>query len=171
MDKAAFCAAAAAALLAGCASFDGRGLVPGRSSAAEVETLMGAPAERLVRPDGETVLYFSRLPVGRAMFVVTIGRDGVMKSIEQRLTRENIAKLGVAGAWTKKEVRELFGPPGLTGRLALRPREWWEYKFRDYPDYEYRVLWVQFSDDGVVREVLDMLDPEEVKPGAGPHVH
>lgn len=166
MDKAAFCAAAAAALLAGCASFDGRGLVPGRSSAAEVEALMGAPAERLARPDGETALYFSRLPAGRAMFVVTLGRDGAMKSIEQRLTRQGFARI-VAGSSTKQEVREILGPPGGSGRLPRQAREWWEYKFRDFPDYEYRVLWVQFSDDGVVREVLDMLDPEEMKPDFG----
>ena len=39
--------AVAAAILAGCASFDGRGLEPGKSSAAEVVALMGAPAEKL----------------------------------------------------------------------------------------------------------------------------
>ena len=51
---------ALAALVAGCASFDGRGLVPGRSTQAEVESLMGAPVQRLALPDGETSLYFSR---------------------------------------------------------------------------------------------------------------
>ncbi|MFY9314550.1 MAG: outer membrane protein assembly factor BamE [Burkholderiales bacterium] len=164
MKRIAVCAAALAAFAGGCASFDGRGLAPGKSTAAEVEALMGAPAERLSLPNGDRALYFSRLPAGRAMFAVTIGQDGVMKSIEQRLARWNIAQIR-AGAWTRKEVRELLGPPGLSGRLALLPREWWEYKFRDDQDYQYRVLWVQFSDDGVVREVLDMLDPEFARPG------
>ncbi len=170
MNKAVSCAVVIAALLAGCASFDGRGLVPGKSTAAEVEALMGAPAGRLSLPDGGAALYFSRLPEGRAMFVVTIGSGGVMKSIEQRLTRQNVARIA-AGVSTEKEVRELLGPPGLAGRLALQPRAWWEYKMR--ADYEKRIVWVQFSDDGVVREVLDMLDPEEYspdggKPGGGP---
>ena len=129
---------------------------------------MGAPAERLPLPDGATALYFSRLPEGRAMFVVTIGSGGVMKSIEQRLTRQNVAKIA-ADASTMKEVRELLGPPGRAGRLALQPRAWWEYKMRS--DYEKRVVWVQFSDDGVVREVLDMLDPEEYSPGKGKGGH
>ncbi len=164
MNKAASCAVVIAALLAGCASFDGRGLAPGKSTAAEVEALMGAPAERLSLPDGETALYFSRLPEGRAMFVVTIGSGGVMKSIEQRLTRQNVAKIA-AGVSTQKDVRELLGPPGLAGRLALQPRQWWEYKMR--ADYEKRIVWVQFSDDGVVRELLDMLDPEEYSPNGG----
>ena len=153
----------AALLSSACASFDGRGLVAGKSTAAEVEAQMGVPVDRISLPNGDTVLYFSRLPAGRAMYAATIGADGVAKSIEQRITRQNIERI-LAGAWTKKEVRELLGPPALAGRLALKPREWWEYKFREYPDYEYRVLWVQFSEDGVVREVLDMRDPEFIRP-------
>lgn len=152
-------ALAGAALLAGCVSWSGS-LVPGKSTAAEAERLMGRPAQRVALPNGDTALYFSRLPYGRAMFVVTVGPDGVMKSIEQRLERANIAKI-VAGTWTKKEVSELFGPPGDTGRLPRQQREWWEYRF--FSDHQRRVLWVQYSDDGVVREVMDMIDPEDEK--------
>jgi len=148
-------AALIAVLVTGCASFDGRGLVPGKSTASEVRALMGTPSDSRALPDGNTALYFSRLPEGRAMFVAMIGSDGVLLTLEQRLTRENIGKL-VPGASTAKDVRELFGPPGLTGYLTLMPREWWEYRYRDYQDR--RVLWVQFSQDGVVREVLDMRD-------------
>jgi hypothetical protein len=161
MSKITACALAAA-LLGGCASFSGSSLVPGKSTAAEAEALMGVPAQKLTLPNGDSALYFSRQPAGRAMFVVTIGRDGVMKSIEQRLVPGNIAKI-VAGAWTKKEVRELLGPPAASGFLPRQQREWWEYKHGDYRPR--RVLWVQFSGDGVVREVLDMVDPEEVSPG------
>lgn len=150
-------------MLMACASFDGRGLVAGRSTAAEVGARMGATADRIALANGDTVLYFSRQPAGRAMYVVTLAPDGVMKSIDQRITRQNFAKI-VAGVWTGKEVRELLGPPALAGRLALQPRDWWEYKFREYPDYDYRVLWVQFSEDGVVRELLDMPDPEFSRP-------
>jgi hypothetical protein len=147
----------AAALAAGCASFDGRGLEPGKSTAAEVEALMGAPAHRVARPDGNTALYFSRLPEGRAVYVVTVGSDGVMKSIEQRLVRSSL-KFIFAGTSTMNDVRELFGPPGSEGRFERLARTWWEYKYVDY-DMR-RMIWVQFSDDGVVREVLDTTDPE-----------
>ena len=155
-------ASALAALAAGCASFYGRGLVPGKSTQAELEARMGAPAQRLALPGGETALYFSRLPEGRAVYVVTVGPDGVMKSIEQRLVRKNLARI-VAGASTREDVRGLFGPPGRSGHLALREREWWEYKYFDYE--ERRVIWVQFSRDGVAREVLDMLDWDYDKTG------
>ena len=70
------------AVLAGCASFNGGSLVPGQSTGADAEKLMGAPAQTLKLVNGDTALYFSRLPLGRAMYVVTVGPDGVMKSIE-----------------------------------------------------------------------------------------
>ena len=146
------------ALLAGCATFNGSELVPGKSTAADAETLMGQPSQRLKLANGDSALYFSRLPYGRAMYVVTAGPDGVMKSIEQRMEYANFAKV-VANSWTKKEVSELLGPPGSQGRFDRQQREWWEYRYRQQPDY--RVVWVQFSDDGVVREVYDTLDPEE----------
>jgi len=153
-------ALASAALIAACASFSGTGLVPGKSTGAEAERLMGRPAQRLSLPNGDSALYFSRQPYGRAVFVVTVGPDGVMKSIEQRMERENIAKI-VPNVWTKKEVAELFGPPGDRGRLPRQQRDWWEYRY--FLDYQRRVVWVQYSDDGVVREVLDMIDPEDEK--------
>ena len=150
-------AALAASLVAGCASFDGRGLAPGKSLEAEIVALMGTPSQKITLSNGDTALYFSRLPEGRAVYVVDVGPDGVMKSIEQRLVRANLRKI-VAGGSTMKEVRDLFGPPGRVGRLERQARTWWEYKYDDYD--QRRVIWVQYSDDGVVREVLDMIDSE-----------
>lgn len=154
-------AVVAAGLLAGCASFDGRGLVPGRSTMAEVEALMGAPDLRLALPGGDTALYFPRLLEGRMMFAAVIGPDGVMKSLEQRLERSNLAKV-VAGVSTREDVRILFGPPGRIGRLARQQREWWEYRYLDFADR--RVFWVQFSDDGLAREVIDLRERDEGRP-------
>lgn len=144
--------AAATAALAGCASMDGSSLVPNKSTAAEVEALMGAPAERLERADGSRVLYYPR---ARQTYAVVLGKDGLVRAVEERVTRANIAKL-VAGQTATKEVRELFGPPERAVRMERLQRDVWEYPYRYYD--EYRVLWVQFSGDGLVREVLDMLD-------------
>jgi len=158
-------AAVLTAMLAGCASFNGGGLVPGQSTGAEAEKVMGAPAQSLKLANGDSALYFSRLPFGRAMYVVTVGPDGVMKSLEQRMTYATFAKV-VANSWTKKEVAELLGPPGRQGRYDRQKRDWWEYRYYLMPDY--RVVWVQFSDDGVVREMFDMLDPDEERKKEGP---
>ena len=62
--------------LAACASFDGRGLVPGQSTAADVESVMGAPAETRKMANGETWLYYPRQPYGRVTFVARLGPDG-----------------------------------------------------------------------------------------------
>ena len=151
-----------AALVAGCASFDGSGLVLGKSTESEVRVLMGTPSQTLELPGGQKALYFSRLPEGRMMFVATIDSDGILCTFDQRLTRQNIAWL-VAGTSTKKDVLGHFGPPGDVGRYPRLEREWWEYKYFDYQDR--RILTVQFSDDGIVREALDMRDWAYEPPG------
>ena len=147
-----------AVFLAGCAAFDGRGLVPGKSTAAEAEALMGPPAQVLPLPEGGKALYFSRMPEGRAVFEVDVNAQGVITSMEQKLTRPHIWEL-VNGTSTKDDVLKLFGPPGRLSYLALKEREVWEYKYQDYQDY--RILYVQFSGDGVAREVLDLRDPSK----------
>jgi hypothetical protein len=151
------------ALFAGCASFNGSGLVPGKSTRAEVEASMGRPAEVLSRPNGDTLLYYSRLPFGREIYVATVGSDGVLRGIEQRLTRQNIAK--VASGAQAKEVRELLGPPFRVVRMTRMARDVWEYPWREIEDR--RMLWVQFSNDGQVREVIEMHDYES-DPPSGP---
>jgi outer membrane protein assembly factor BamE (lipoprotein component of BamABCDE complex) len=151
------------ALLAGCASFSGSSLVPGKSTRAEVEATMGRPADVLSRPNGDTLLYYSRLPFGREMYVATVGPDGVLRGIEQRLTRQNVAR--VAAGAQAKEVRELLGPPFRAVRMERMQRDVWEYPWREIEDR--RILWVQFSNDGQVREVIEMHDYES-DPPSGP---
>ena len=145
-------------LLSGCASFSESDLLPGKSTTADAERSMGRADQQIRLANGDTALYFSRQPLGRTMYVATFGPDGAMKSKEQRMQYGYFAKV-VANSWGKKEVGELLGPPWRTGRLDRQKRDWWEYRYRQ--DMDYRVVWVQFSDDGVVREMMDMLDPDE----------
>ena len=152
------------ALLSGCASFDGRGLVAGKSTALEIQALMGEPADRLKRTGGDTLWYYSQLPFGRQVYVVTIGADGVMQAIEQTLTRANVDKI-VRDTSTRDQVRELFGPPYRSTRAAFKPLEVWEYPWREITDK--RILWISFSDDGVVREIIEMRDDANDSPGKG----
>jgi hypothetical protein len=158
-------ATCAALFVAGCASYDGRGLAT-NSSAAQVESTMGPPAMRVAAADGGSVLYYPRGPLGRHSYAVTIGPDGAMRGIDQRLTMANINRLQV-GTTTAKEVRELFGPPHpqLVSRLALSKREVWEYPWLDYQ--EKRILWVQFSEDGILREAMNSRDDYHESPGSG----
>jgi hypothetical protein len=155
----------ASALLLGCASYSGRGLVPGQSTAADVEALMGKPAERIETPGGGSVLYYPRGPYGRQTYAVVLRADGKVQAVEQRLTDENIAKL-VTGTTTSKQVREIFGPPPKTTSIPRLQRDVWEYPMDNMT--QPRILYVQISADGIVREVLKMEDySAEAPSGSG----
>jgi outer membrane protein assembly factor BamE (lipoprotein component of BamABCDE complex) len=134
----------------------------GKSTAAEIQALMGTPVERQAYP-GETVWWYPRGPAGWHSYAVYVGSDGSLKRIEQRLTVENVRKV-VPNTWTKKEVRELFGPPFMVSTLPRLQREVWEYQLLEV-DFKWN-LWVQFSPDGVVREVLQVRHPAMDPPGA-----
>ena len=143
---------AAVVIAAGCASFDGRGLVAGQSTVADVERIMGAPAEKR-QVGGETWLYYPRQPFGRKTFVARVGTDGRLIALEQRLTDENIAKL-VPNTTRAEQVRDLFGPPWSAVNFARQDRTTWTWHMRHFGDPGVPVsLNVQMSPDGVVREV------------------
>src|SRR3981081_591749 len=106
----AFPVAVVAIVVAGCGSYSGRGLVPGQSSAAQVEAVMGPAADKRPGPDGETVLWYPRMPYGDGTYAARVGADGRLIAIEQRLTGEIIARLE-RGKTTTDQVRDLVGPP------------------------------------------------------------
>ena len=141
-------------LLAACASYDGSTLVPGKSTAADVEALMGPPDEKLASAGGSSAWFYTR-PSAGLTYAVTLGSDGIVRGVEQRLTEENIAKLEI-GVSTQQTVRALFGPPNNTTYFERQQREVWGYKYRVVA--ERMVLWVRFSNDGVAREVLKSID-------------
>jgi len=155
-------AAILAFLLAGCASFDGRGLVAGQSTAKDVEVLMGVPTERIKLPDGDTAWYYPRQPTGRMMYAVRMSPDGVMRSREQLLTEQNIARL-YRDTTTREQARVIVGPPWRTSRLERQARDVWEYYMFNAGLEEY-FLYLQFSYDDVLREVMML---QEYKPSGG----
>ena len=147
-----------ALLLAGCASFDGRGLMPGSSSAAEVESVMGAPAEKRQVANGETWYFYPRQPYGRMTFVARIAPDGRLIALEQRLTEEYVGKL-VRDRSRSDDVLALFGRPYERMSSARMDRETWTWHMRRYTNRA-AGLHVQLSPDGVVREYY-MIDEDD----------
>ena len=140
-------------MLAGCASFDGRGLAPGQSSATDVERVMGAPADKR-QVGGETWYFYPRQPYGRAMYVARVAPEGRLVALEQRLTDANVAKI-VPNATRAQDVRDLLGPPWTAVQYAGVDRAVWTWWMRRYGDPGVPVeLVVQMSPDGVVREVF-----------------
>jgi len=144
-------------LAAGCASYSGAGLVPGVSSESDVEAVMGAPAEVRQAPGGGRVLWYPRMPYGDGSYAAMIAADGKLLSVEQRITEENISHI-VLGRSTEDDVRSIVGPPYRVDQFPRMGREIWTYKQQVFPFP--KALFVQFSPDGVAREVYYMDDPE-----------
>jgi len=162
MKATAIVACTAVLLAGGCASYDGAGLVPGRSTAQEVEALMGPPAERIAAADGTATWFYPRGPFGPHTYAVQLSAGGVVRSVEQVLTLQNIAKIRL-GETTAKQVRALIGPPWRTAHLDRQQREVWIYNIVDQIDTPH-ILSVQMSSDGVVREVVTTRAPGLDKP-------
>jgi hypothetical protein len=143
-------------LLGGCAAINGHGLVPGQSTAKDVEALMGAPADRITVSGGDTVWYYPRQPFGRETYAVRLTSAGVVRSVDQLLTEQNLKNL-VPGVTTGSQVREILGPPWKISRLDRVQRDVWEYNMINATGWDY-FLYVQLSGDGIVREVLLLKD-------------
>ena len=157
-------------MLAGCASFEGRGLVPGQSTAADVEALMGRAADKRPAAGGETVYYFPRLPWGYATYAARIAADGTLVALEQRLTAENIDRLK-PGVTRGEEVRDLLGPPFEPMKQALTGNEIWTYPMRIPGHPTPKWFLAHISPDGVLREKYVIDDPHWVPQDTPRHRH
>ena len=145
-------------LAAGCASYDGRGLVPGQSTVADVEALMGRADDKRPAAGGETVYYYSRLPYGNATYAARIAPDGKLIALEQRLTLENMDKLK-PGVTRAEEVLDLLGPPYRPMKQASTGVEIWTYPFL-VPGFRVpRWCLAHISPDGILREKNMIDDP------------
>jgi hypothetical protein len=137
-------------VLSGCAADTGRGLVPGQSTEAQVEALMGPSMDRRQK-GGETVRFYRRS--GRDNLAARFGADGKLIALEQRLTEENVALLKPDRS-RAEDVRDLLGPPYRISKYPLSQREVWTYPMPPIAGIVYpRILNVEISADQVVREL------------------
>jgi hypothetical protein len=146
--------------LSACAPFalsGSGGISPGTSAAKDVEASMGQPAEKLALANGDSLWFYPQNRAGRQTIAVRISRDGIVRSIEERLEPDNFSRI-VAGVTTTAQAHELLGPPYRIGHLPLLQRDVWEYLFYDKMAAK-QILSLQFSSDGVVREVNITRDP------------
>jgi hypothetical protein len=152
--------------LGGCASFDGRGLVPGQSSERDVVAVMGTPAEKEPVENGDTIYWYPRHPWGMVSYAARIDADGRLVALEQRLTGDNIDKV-VRGKSTAKEVHDLLGPPWRPEHYARLQRDIWTYPMRVAGRALPQWFLVQLSPDGVVRETYLIDNPHFVPRDGG----
>lgn len=158
-----FAASLLALLIAsGCATFDGSHLVPGNSTAAEVQATMGNPAERT--PAGANVLWWYPRQLSRDNYAVIVGPDNIVKGVEQRLTEANLKNI-VVGQTTPQDLRALLGPPHFVTRYRWRDGDSWEYLMNGGLGNstgsidDWMILSVRFDGTGIVRDVTYIADP------------
>ncbi len=145
------------ALLAGCATYGGRGLVPGKATLDDVAREMGKPALRWSNPDGSQQLAYPRGPEGYATFMVLVAPDGTLKSIENVLDERHFAAVK-AGNTDRDEILRMFGPPREKIDFPARNDETWEYRFRDVYTFPARFIVVFDKATWLVKETMQFSD-------------
>jgi hypothetical protein len=141
-------------LLAACASYDGRGLRPGESGAEQVLAVMGSPALRWTDADGAQQLAYPRGPAGFHTFMVRIGPDGRLRSIENVLDLSHLAQ--VLPGMSKDQVLRTLGPPDetLTVYFPARDELAWDWRFNEGFPQPMRMIVLFDASAGTVRSTL-----------------
>jgi hypothetical protein len=134
-------------VLAGCASYDGRGLRPGASPEAEVRALMGPPALELATPDGGKRLAYPKGPLGTQTFMIDIGRDGIFQDNRQVLSDDVFN--GIRPGLTREDILYRIGPPGETMQFDRTATTSWDYRYVDTWGY-LAMFSVTFDANGIV---------------------
>ena len=136
------------ALLAGCASYSGRGLKPGIASETEVKNVMGEPAATWEMPVG-SVWAYPRGPLGLETFLVRFNESGKLVLIEQVLDDERFAQ--IIPGMTQDDVLHLIGPSvQIKVTYPRTDTTSWDYRYRD--DWSNSALFsVIFDQAGLVK--------------------
>lgn len=139
-------------LISSCSSYSGYGLHKGVSSLDDVERIMGQPAMRWQNPDNSSQLVYPRGPIGLHTYMVFIGKDGKLQSINNVLDPKVFA--GIRPGTTKEQVLRALGPPGWTTYYPARDALEWEWRFCNVWNEAARFDVLFDNTSGIVRATL-----------------
>lgn len=143
------CGLVALLALAACDYFATRELEPGVSTAEDVRARFGTPGMEWRNDDGSVTWEYSRQPEGTQCYMVTIGPDGVMRSIEQVLNESGFAR--IQRGMTGNEVRRILGKPATRQYFELARDTVWSWRIEPpSPSSERTYFTVHFNADGRV---------------------
>ena len=150
---------AGAALVAGCASYDGRGLQPGVSSVDEVVSVMGKPAMQWKDPDGRMQLAYPRGPEGLQTFMAFVDAQGRLERIEGVLGTKHFARIE-PGKSDQAAILRLLGPsqPQWTMYFKARDELAWEWRFCNSWNEQSRFDVLFDGTTGIVRSTLQLTE-------------
>jgi len=145
---------ASSLLVAACASYEGRGLKPGEASLEDVQATMGEPAMQWQDPDGSRQLAYPRGPAGFHTFMVRLGPNGKMLSIQNVLDERHLAD--VRAGMSKEEVLRVLGPSDerLTVYFKARDELVWDWRYRALSGEIMRMMVLFDGISGKVRSTM-----------------
>jgi hypothetical protein len=139
-------------MLCGCVSY--AGITPGVSTMWDVRSRAGRPTDvRFER--GEEIWEYATGPQGVETHVFAFDSKGVVQSVGQALTLDNIRRV-TPGKTTREETRELLGRPGEVS--MMNGKEVWEWRFQPF-GFIPEILAVSFGADGLVTDVARIPEP------------
>ncbi|CAH0440378.1 outer membrane protein assembly factor BamE domain-containing protein [Ralstonia pseudosolanacearum] len=124
-----------------------KGIQAGQSTEADVRATAGQPDLIWENEDGTRQLEYPRGPEGTSTWLVTIGSDGRVRSIDQLLTADNFGR--VRPGQTRDDVRRLLGKPTKVEAFRLKQEEVWGYRWMESPT-DRAFFNVHFGPDGRV---------------------
>jgi len=151
-------------LMAGCATpgRDAR-LQPGVSRGEDVVAFYGQPTRVWPETDGGRTLEYASQPMGRHCYMVRLGADGRLVSVEDGLSPANRAR--VEPGMTPEQVSRLLGTERSRVLFRLSGEDVWDWTIEpDQAGYGMRFN-VHFKDGRVVRTTQSMVFPSRRFPG------
>lgn len=135
--------------LAACVAMPER-VVPG-ATRAQIETELGRPTAEYPLPDGVRLQY-SFQPMGRYVYNLDLGADGVLRRNEQVLDIRWMRSRILIDQWTREDVLRHMGRPALVERVALFEGDVWMYRYLE--NNLERTAHVHIDRAGVVRKLV-----------------
>lgn len=138
------CAAAALAVLAGCAT-NPFTITPGMSRE-QVRSKLGRPTATIAVSTGERLQY-SMQPLGRFTLMVDLDGTGRVIQARQVLTLAEFSRIEL-GKWTRSDVEREFGRPAMVDQVRAWPGDIMTYRWSDGSDM---FFWIYLDGQGVVQ--------------------
>lgn len=123
---------------------------------AEVLSKWGQPAGRY-RAEGIDSLAYPEGAFGQRTYMVRLGPEGRVISVEQVLTDEKFSIVKI-GQTTQDEILRTFGPPQETSYLPLKDYKVWTYAYKEAGRWD-SLMHVHFDRSGTVQMMLRTPDP------------
>ena len=143
-----------ALIVAACASYSGSGLKPGEARLEDVQATMGQPAMQWQDPDGSRQLAYPRGPAGFDTFMVRLGSNGKLQTIESVLDDAHLAN--VRTGMSKEDVLRILGPSDANATMYFKARDElvWDWRYRGITNEPWRLMVLFDATSGKVRSTM-----------------